>query len=117
VVLDAVAAAFDGAMPLATRRVLFGLLFISPVEEEEAEMVMLLQPLLALLMPVAGCNDDTVICLPGEAEKKCSYNCSINEKHNPMRFTSNTYEYLPSSPHCDCVQVEQRHFDRCVGAD
>lgn len=71
VVLDAVAAAFDGAMPLATRRVLFGLLFISPVEEEEAEMVMLLQPLLALLMPVAGCNDDTVICLPGEAEKKC----------------------------------------------
>ena len=72
VVLDAVAAAFDDAIPLATRRVLFGLLFISPVEEEEAEMVMLLQPLLALLMPAAGCNDDdTVICLPGEAKKKC----------------------------------------------
>lgn len=88
VVLEAaVAAAFDDAIPLATRRVLFGLLFISPVEEEGAEMVMLLQPLLALLIPAAGCNDDdTVICLPGEAEKKrCIIVASM--KSNPMRFT------------------------------
>lgn len=70
-VLDAVAVAFDGAIPLATRRVLFGLLFMSPVEEEGAGMVALLQPLLTLLIAAAGCSDDdTAICLPGEAEKK-----------------------------------------------
>lgn len=69
-VLDTIAAAFDGAIPLATRRVLFGLLFMSLAEEEGAGMVTLLQPLLALLIPAAGCNDDTMICLPGEAVKE-----------------------------------------------
>lgn len=75
VVLDTVAVAFDDAIPLATRRVLFGLLFMSPVEEEGAGI--LLQPLLALLIgtPVVG---DTVLGLPGEA-KKNTYN--INEKY------------------------------------
>lgn len=67
-VLDAVAVAFDDAIPPATRRVLFGLLFMSPAEEEGAGMVTLLQPLLALLIPAADCSDeDTAICLPGEA--------------------------------------------------
>lgn len=66
-VLDAVA--FDDAIPPATRRVLFGLLFMSPAEEEGAGM--LLQLLLPLFIPAAGCSDeDTAICLPGEAEKE-----------------------------------------------
>lgn len=69
-VLYAAAAAFEDAIA-ATRRVLFGLLFISLAEEEGAEMVALLQPL-AVLRPTGGCNDeDTAICLPGEAEKIC----------------------------------------------
>lgn len=44
---------------------------MSLAEEEGAGMVTLLQPLLALLILAAGCrDDDTAICLPGEAEKK-----------------------------------------------
>jgi len=67
VVLYAAAAAFEEA---ATRKVLFGLLFISLAEEEGTEIVALLQPLLALLRPTGGCSDaDTAICLPGEARK------------------------------------------------
>jgi len=82
VVLHAVAAAFDDAIPLATRRVLFGLLFMSFTEDEGAGIVTL-QPLLVLLTPAAGCNDDdTAICLPGEAKNKphCNikYNCNYN---------------------------------------
>lgn len=85
-VLDAVAAAFDDAIPPATRRVLFGLLFMSFAEDEGAGMVTL-QPLLALLTLAAGCSDDdTAICLPGEAKNKphcninCKCNCNINKE-------------------------------------
>lgn len=66
-VLYAAAAAFEEAV---TRRVLFGLLFMSLAEEEGTEIVAPLQPLLALLRPTGGCSDeDTAICLPGEAGK------------------------------------------------
>lgn len=70
-VLYVATAAFEEA---ATRRVLFGLLFISLAEEEGAEIVALLQPLLALLRPTGDCSDeDTAICLPGEAGKMNDY--------------------------------------------
>lgn len=69
-VLDAVAGVLDGAMPPATRKVLFGLLFISLAEEEGTEIVALAQPLLALI-PAAGCSVDGIVtCLPGEATGK-----------------------------------------------
>lgn len=85
-VLDAVATAFDGAIPPTTRRVLFGLLFMSLAEEEGAEMVTLLQPLLALLVPAADCNDDTTICLPGEAVKE-PHNYAASMKNIIRMFT------------------------------